>query len=241
MNLEKILNNYGLTQKQAKIYLACLELGSASVTKISQKAGLARSTSYEVLESLQQQKLISTFRKKNVQYFSAEEPQKAINIAKEKAELLEQALPQLRAIQGISVMKPSVRFYQGKEEMKIILNEILEEADKLLSFGSSDDVFSVLSDYFPKFIEQRVKKKIPIRGITFESVKARERKQIANQILMKIKVIPKEYQHNGLTFIWKNKVAMFSFKKDLTALVIESEELMKIQKSMFDFMWDNSE
>ena len=44
-----------------------------------------------------------------------------------------------------------------------------------------------------------------------------------------------------MVFIWQNKIAMFSFKKDMEALVIESEELSKIQKAMFDVIWDSLE
>jgi len=238
MTLEKVLKEYGLNEKQAKVYLACLELGSTSVQKISQKAELARSTCYGVLESLQKQGLVSTFRKKNIKYFNAEEPQRAINIAKQKTEALENALPQLRALYGNSKIRPTARFYQGRAQMQIILEEVLKEAKELLSFASSDDLFAVLSDYFPKFIEQRVKNKIPVRTIITESAMARERKGVEHKIIMQVKIIPAKYRHHGLTFIWNNKVAMFSFKKDLTALVIESEELTKVQRSMFEFMWD---
>jgi len=236
MDLEKTLKNYGLSEKQAKIYLACLELGSASVQKISQKAGLARSTTYEVLETLKAQGLISTFQKKRVQYFSAEEPQKVINLAKEKANLMEQALPQLRAMYGQAKTQPTVRFYQGKQGMKLIVEEMLKEAKEVLAFSSADDLFATL-DYFPGFVEKRVKQKIPARVILRDSAKARERQRLGSQELRQVKIIPADYEYHGLVFIWDKKIAMFSFKDDLTALIIESEELAKIQKAMFGIIW----
>lgn len=241
MNLEKVLQNYGLTEKQAKIYLACLELGSASVNKISQKSGILRSTSYEILQSLHEMGIVSTFLKKKVRYFSADDPRQIIDIAKQKMEMLENALPQFRAIYGISKTKPTVKFYQGKEQMNLVMEEILKEARELLTFASSDDFFTVLADYCPKFIERRVKNKIPIKAITIDSEKARERKLVGPQILMEVRIIPKAYQHHGLTFIWANKMAMFSFEKDLSVLVVENEELTNTQKSMFNYIWDTCE
>ena len=52
MRLEQTLKDYGLKEKQIKVYLACLQLGTGSVVKIAQKAGMPRSTVYEILESL---------------------------------------------------------------------------------------------------------------------------------------------------------------------------------------------
>ena len=122
MNLSNVLKTYGLNEKQAKIYLTCLELGSSSVQKISKKAELARSSCYEILESLKKQGLISEFKKKTIRYFSAEDPKKIITQAQEKVILLEKALPQFNAIYKKTGDQPTVRFYKGKEGMKLILN-----------------------------------------------------------------------------------------------------------------------
>ena len=239
MNLEKTLKQYGLTQKQAKVYLACLELGSASVTKISQKAELSRSTVYEVLESLSKINLISTFQKKKTKYFSAQEPKTVINLAQEKVNLLEQSLPELQALFGAAKNRPTVRFYQGKQGMKIILNELLDEAKELLSFSSADDLLDILGKEWPGFVERRVKRKIPARVILRESTKARERQKLGPQQLREVRIIPGEYQYHGMVLFWHNKIAMFSFKKDLVALVVESEELFAVQKAMFEVLWDS--
>lgn len=240
MDLEKTLKNYGLSEKQAKIYLACLELGSASVQKISQKTGLARSTCYEVLESLKELSLVSTFQKKKVKYFSAEEPQKVISSAKDKVDLLEQALPQLRALYGQAKNQPTVRLYQGKIGMKLILEEVLKEAKEILVFSSADDLFATL-DFYPDFVKWRIKQKIPAKVILRESALAKERQRLGPQELREVKIIPADYDYHGLIYIWGKKIAMFSFKKDLAALVIESEELAKVQKAMFDNLWERLE
>lgn len=240
MDLEKTLKNYGLTEKQAKIYLACLELGSTSVQKISQKAGLPRSTSYELLETLQQQGLVSTFQKKKVRYFSAEEPEKVVNLAKQKAESLEQSLPHLRALYGKAKIRPTVKFYQGKQQMKLVLDEILKEAKELLAFSSADDLFATL-EYFPEFVKKRVKQKIPTKVILRQSAKAKERQRLGPQELREVRIIPADYEYHGLVFIWDKKIAMFSFGKELVALIIESEELAKVQKAMFEVIWHSLE
>ncbi|MBU0598431.1 hypothetical protein KKF61_05610 [Patescibacteria group bacterium] len=237
MNLENILKQYGLTEKQAKVYLACLELGSASVQKISQKAQLARSTCYEVLTGLQRQRFITTFQKKKAKYFTAEDPKKVIQFARENIERLVQALPEFNALYGEARIRPTVRFYQGQESMKLILNEILDEAKELMAFNSAVDLFNIIPD-FQKFVDKRVKRKIPTRVILRESEKARERQRLGPEQLRAVRIIPNSYKFHGLIFIWKNKIAYFSFKKDLVALVIESDILAQTQAAMFEALWD---
>ena len=238
MNLQKTLKEYGLSEKQAKIYLACLELGSAPVQKISQKASLARSTVYEVLESLKEGGLISTFKKKKTKYFSAEEPQNVINLAKERVSSLEQALPEFNALYGQAKVRPTVRFYEGRQEMKIIFDEIINEADELLSFGSARDLLDTMGDFWPKFVRRRVEKKIPAKVILSESKTAYERKRLGQKDLREVRMVPAEYKHNGTIVVWANKIAMFSLKKDLVALVVESDVLAEMQRNMIKVIWD---
>lgn len=238
MNLEKVLENYGLTEKQAKIYLACLELGSASVQKISRKAGVARSTCYEILEDLNSLGLVSKFQKKRTANFNAESPRKLIALTQTRVQLLEQVLPQFDALYGEARTRPTVRFYQGKNGMRLVLEEILQDSPReILTFGSAEDLFATLEDY-PEFVKKRVKRKILAKVILRESVKAHERKELGSKELREVRFIASQYDYHGSVFIWGRKIAMFSFEPDLAALVIESEQLMKTQKAMFDIIWE---
>lgn len=238
MKIGEILQNYGLNEKQVSIYLACLELGSASVQKIAQKANLARSTVYEVLDILKQKGFVSTFMKKKVRYYSAEEPGQVIRLAQQKVDSLKNVLPQLEAMVGYSRKRPTVRFYQGKEQMKVILEEVLDEADIILSFGSAEDLFRELGDYFYEFVKRRIKKKIPVRVVLRDSKKARERKELGPKELRTVKIVLPTQKFQGQTILWKDKIAMFSFTNDFVAIVIESRELSDMQKAMFEYLWE---
>ena len=69
-NLEKI----GLTEKQAKVYFACLQLGVASTLKLSQLAELKRPTVYVILEDLEKLSLVSRVQKNSKTFFIASDP-----------------------------------------------------------------------------------------------------------------------------------------------------------------------
>ena len=239
-NLERTLIDYGLRPKQAKVYLATLQVGSGPILKIAQQAGLARSTTELVLESLLDRGLVSSFKKKRVRYFSADDPHTIISSLKEKTAIIERALPKFMAVYGSTKSRPAVRFYEGKAGMQIILQEILDEAKSLFSFGSAEDLFSTLES-FPEFVKKRLELKIPIKVILRDSPKARERQVLGPQQLREVRLVSPDYDYHGMFYIWNDKIAMFSFGDDLTALIIESAELAQMQKAAFQVMWDSLE
>lgn len=238
MDLSKILKEYGLSEKQARVYLACLELGSSSVLKISRKSDVPRSTCELILEFLQKKGLVSSFKKKKIRNFSIDDPRKLIDLEKEKITLIERAMPEFLALYGQAKTRPAVRFYQGQQGMKTILEEVLDEADEVLSFSSAVELFDTLITYFPEFVKRRIQKKIPARVILRDSPKAKERQALGRSELREVRIIPPTPQFHASVFIWKNKIAMFSFEKnDLIALLIESQELAQIHRVWFDLFW----
>ena len=63
MDLTKDLSQLGLTQNQAKVYLACLQLGVDTVWHIAKFANLKRPTVYLILDDLGQKGLVSKTKK----------------------------------------------------------------------------------------------------------------------------------------------------------------------------------
>jgi len=64
MDLDKSLEKLGLNGKKADVYLAALELGKARVIEIAKKAGVKRTTCYDILLDLERQGLIYETAKK---------------------------------------------------------------------------------------------------------------------------------------------------------------------------------
>jgi len=238
VKIEKVLQDYGLSEKAAKVYVALLQLGPSAVQKITQKAGLARSTVYEILEDLALDGFVNTYQKKKIKYFSAEEPSQIMRLVQNRADAIKEILPELNAMSGVSRARPSVRFYQGEEQMKIVLDEILDEASELICFGVSEDLLRILGDYHKTFLEKRIKRKISLRLILRDSSTARERQRLGPQQLRQVKIVPNKFSYHGIVYVWKNKIAMFSLANDLVAVVTESQELADLQRALFNYVWE---
>jgi hypothetical protein len=56
-----------------------------------------------------------------------------------------------------------------------------------------------------------------------------------------VKLIPEKFNYTGGLMIFGDKVALFSFAKELMVVVTENKELAQIQKAMFTLIWDSLE
>ena len=81
---EQALSEFGLSEKEQKVYLSILELGSATANQIAQKSDLNRSTTYDVLKALIERGICSTVIKKKSTFFETVSPRHLIAMLEEK-------------------------------------------------------------------------------------------------------------------------------------------------------------
>lgn len=120
--LIKNLEDLGLSEKEAKVYLATLTIGASSVQQISESAGIKRVTAYVILESLMGMGLVDQTNQGRKTLFVAKPPASLKRLlSKKAAELKEQeanfeaVLPQLVGLSELPKEMPSVQVYHGIE------------------------------------------------------------------------------------------------------------------------------
>jgi sugar-specific transcriptional regulator TrmB len=241
MEIKPTLEQLGLTGKKVDVYLASLELGSASVIEIAKKAGIKRTTVYDILMDLKTAGLVSETLKGKKRLFIGENPEKIQKDLQKKESLFSEILPQLKSIHNISGVKPKIRFYEGKEGLMEAYDDTLKYSGEFVAFGS-EDVYRVLGrDWVEDYIKRRVKKGIRVRAI-LPSTEYLEKEIFIRdqQQLRACKSIKKEdYPFSiEIDIYGHQKVAMISNKEQL-AVIIESTEIYKTMKFIFELAWDN--
>src|ERR1700722_7802450 len=133
MEIQVILKNFGLSEKEIAVYLALIELGPSSVREISAKSKVNRGTSYDILKSLIDLGIVSFYNKEAKQYFLAEQPEKLLSALDKKQEDLsliksniQDSLPELKILFEKQGGKPTVKLYEGKQGVRHILEDVLE-------------------------------------------------------------------------------------------------------------------
>lgn len=235
------LKKFGLSEKEGKVYLSCLELGETTATDISIKSNLPRTLVYDILERLISLGLVSYNIQANKKHFIAAEPKELLRILKEKEESIKEILPNLEELKKLkSVKRPKVEIYEGKEGMKTAMNDILKSGVKeFLAYGSSRSSFEVIPIFMEHWHKERIKRKVVMKILYNNTKSAREKvkKKLESLKYAKYNFMPIELESPTATLIYDNKVVLQSWTKEPFAVIIENEEMANNQKRYFEELW----
>jgi len=226
---EEALRSLGLSNKEVKIYLANLQLGSNLVQQIANFAGLNRTSAYDLLKSLEQKGFVSYTIQSGKKFYTATKPNKIINLLKERENLVKKILPELNSISESVGKRPKVEVYTGKDGIKTIFEQILSEAKEFSCMASKEQMLKLFEFYFPHFVERRKKNKIKVRLIG-------DSKPIDKTASFKI--INKRIK--TATWLYNGKIVMISLEeKEPIGVLINEKNFYETHKMMFDLLWEN--
>ena len=240
MEIKHILEQLGLKDKKADVYLAALELGSATVIEISKKAGIKRTTCYDILMDLIKMGLVSETSKGKKRLFIGEDPEKILGDLENKEKLLSGILPQLKAVYNIKGVKPKIRFYEGKEGLREVYADTLKYSGEIAAFASEDVVRALGREWADDYLKKRVKKNIRARVILPKTEYVSKIVGEDRELLRTSKLIdPQKYPFSiEINIYGHKKVALMSSREE-TGIIIEGDEVYKTMKLIFELLWDN--
>lgn len=240
--LEKDLGKLGLDDKEAKVYLALLELGEANIQQIAKKSGVKRTTIYDVLALLKEKRLVSQLIKNKKVIFFAEDPRKFEENIEEKKNTLKNILPELLSIANRVGGKPKIKYFEGEAGINEIYNDTLKYSDyEMLVWGSMKSTLGFGEDFLlGSYVPRRLKQKIWVRAIAPDSPLMRKYQSLDEKSLRKTKLIketglPLEVE---IDLYANNKIAIMSFEEKI-GLIIESQKIYTTLKSIFEINWNS--
>jgi len=246
--LHKTLEELGLSDKEAKVYLACLELGPSSVQKIAQYADINRVTTYVILESLIKKGLASTIEKGKKTFFIPEDPEQLSILLNKKQEEIEdkkrslkKIMPELKDLLKLAGKKPVVRVYEGKEGLIALRQDYIKSSktgSEWTTFVPIDYLYEVFPPPKETLPSQRAKKKISVRVI-YNTPKGNILESNP-KILRKTRCVPADKFpfKSGVDIYGENKIAIINYKDKLMGVMIESKELHDTFKIIFELAWE---
>lgn len=240
MSIE-IIKQLGLSDNEAKVYLAGLELGQSTVQDLGKKSGVKRTTVYTTIEGLKEKGLIAQTQKGKKTLFLAQNPENLLSLSKQRLAEIKKAMPELKSIYNSGVSeKPKVRFYEGREGYLAVYKDILKQSPKELSVIASykDWLKHIDLDFEEKWAEQRIKQGIFLRWLDFKTEETIEKAKEGKKGLREIRFLPDKFFFTSAMFIYNGKIILMSGKvKDFMAVVIENQEFFHTQKQLFEILW----
>ncbi|MDD5318523.1 MAG: helix-turn-helix domain-containing protein [Candidatus Pacebacteria bacterium] len=246
LKLKTSLTSFGFSKKEADVYIAILELGKGTVSQISRKAGINRTTGYDILNSLLNKNVVSVSGKEPKQEYSAESPTNITEYLKKQAAALEEQIKESESlVPELNILhskknRPKIRFYEGIEGLKKVYEDTLTSPETIRAYATIDDMHKALPNYFPEYYKRRAAKNIFILGIVPETELGKERSRRNTEEKREISFVPADkYYFSPEINIYGNKIMIASWREKL-GIIIESEEIADAMKKIHDLAWIGS-
>lgn len=246
MDREELLQAIGLSDKEAKTYLAILELGASTIKPIALRAGLHRTSVYNFIDHLVELGLITQAEVRGRMHYKANPPEKLVEIQKERTRLLEKSLPQFLSVYNDKSAKPKISYFEGSEQIKNIGREVLKCKTEVLYFWAGPELTDITGGeaFWNKINDDRVSRHISVRLVRFEGIDALYEKSASGpENLRQTRFAPQNLEkivEHGLAIYDTGKVGIFGSREEGYGILIESAAYAKTMKMLFELMWAQS-
>lgn len=239
--LQRVLEDLGLTENEAQVYLTSLSLGPTTVLAIARAAEIRRTTVYSVIDALKKKGLMHVEPIGFKQVYVAEHPDQLVNIVDHKKQGLQQHLPEFLSLYNLRGSESTLKYYEGIESIKTLYDTTLEPMRPKEDYLVVSDIqnFFDADDFFKNFLDRRIKSRVAARLILTDCEEARRLKKYSQQMNHEVRILPKEYTLSIDIMITKYRVVMFNLEAPISGLSIENPTTIKAHKEMFEIMWNS--
>lgn len=242
MHIRSAIEQLGYSPHEVKVYLSVLEIGGGTATDIAEKARIPRTTVNLITDSLHKKGLLDAYLQHRRKIWTAVNPEKLLIRLKEQEVTLRAVLPELQSLRHDTGVKPTIRTYSGIEEIKQILNDILETKHPILAIHSWDDWVTFLGRrYMEDYVETRARQYTRIRMIVPKTEMSLALKKKDSKELRITRFLPDSVTINNANFIYGDKVATISLKtKQPVGILIENKDIHHTMEVLFESLWHQS-
>lgn len=245
MKKTKLLEDIGLNETTAKIYLYLLKNKKATILEVARGTGIARTNIYHNIKMLIDNNLIVEAVEKGKKLLVPEKPNNLVKMIKKKEiiakEIAEILLPDFEK----NKYESKIRFAYGSEGFKMSADELLNSKEKIIrqfiDFESSNRYAS--NKYLEKHWLKRVSKKIEAKIICSEQSINFSNKNLTDieniKKLREVRFIPKLHFNFSIAVV-DDKVHFFAPPNEGFIFIFESKSFSNTIKNIFEFLWNQS-
>jgi sugar-specific transcriptional regulator TrmB len=230
----------GLSEKEARFYLASLELGPACMWDIYRKSGLKRPTCYLIFESLAERGVGIKTKDRKRAIYSVIEPSALSASLEYNKEQFNKSLSQFDALVSPSHQKPEISLYSGFEGMRqaYLLGISQPAGSELLIYGDTK-IWSQYEEQNEEYIRERVKKKISLKVLFSDKNREASRFKSDDSELRERRFLPaSRYMPVAEQQIINDYVIYIAYsEKEPFATVIKNNAIARLEREKFYLLW----
>lgn len=240
--IKNSLIKLGLSETEARVYLAMLKLGPDTVQHIAREAKISRTAAYEIISGLEKKGLASSFTQGKRKNFTAEDPEKLesyfegrIRDIQSELGLFNRVLPEIRLLQG-GVSKPRVRYYKGDEAVRALFRDVvLVEPTELYEVSNLNVVYEALDN---KLLSAE-KKQIDYTKITTRILHCGIPVNPAPNVQLR-ELDENICDFSGDIWIYANRIAFVHFQGKVEVVIVDNQIFADTLRALFMSAWEKA-
>lgn len=240
MDKLRALRTLGLTDKEARIYLALLELGRSSAYTIATKAGVKKPTTYVLLEELVEKNFVLRVPKSKKQLFMARQPREMFERTRAALGDAEALLPELASLMRQSDSEVKTLFFEGENGIRDAWWYKLDEfqnTEMKAFYASTTDFPPEIVKTAHEWNKQLVKLGITTRAIVPEHSSLKEWRALDAAHRRVVKVVPHAQYSSRIAIEVNDRLVRILMFKDRQAIVIDNPQVAATMSEIFEMAW----
>ena len=247
-----LLEDYGLTEEEARVYVGVLRIGTGKVSEISHFTNTDRVKGYKILENLRSEGYVTSTLSSPI-LFSANDPKTTFDtiLTKKKSGIQRLEKNQSRLIENLEKLKghsvvsdlPKLSVISGRDNIYNEIKKIIDDTkDEMYLVTSTSDLIRMYYTDIPAAIKKALKRKVEIRLMTeFEVSDKTDCVKNLGLNYFKVAKLPSQGRIvcNSSQIIMSGYTSKTSriHASDDSALVTNSDEITSNMQSLCKFMW----
>ena len=247
-----LLEDYGISEEEARVYVGLLRMGTGKVSEISHFTNTDRVKGYKILENLRNQGFVTSTLSSPI-LFSANDPKTTFDdlLKKKKSGIQRLEKNQARLIENLEKLKghtaetnlPKLSVISGRDNIYNEIKKIIDDTDdELYLVTSTSDLIRMYYTDIPATIKKALKRKVQIKLMTeFEVSEKTDCVKNLGLDHFKVAKLPSQ----GRIVCNSSQIIMSGYTSktsrihatDDSALITNSDEITGNMQSLCKFMW----
>ncbi len=242
MQIIESLQNLGLNEKQAKVYVALLQLGKSSAYVIATKSGLKKPTTYVILGELVEKGLVLKVPRARKQLFEAKSPDEFFALAEERLKVAKKSLPELLALTRGETPKVRTLFYEGfagaRQAINYRMKEMKDKKTEIVGFyASAQGGPREFYDMSLEWCDEIMRSGMSVRGITPRHESLEEWKEFFGTDNFNFKFVPYTIYSSTNSIDVGDTFVRIIAHEGLQSVIIENPAVAQTVRQIFEMVW----
>lgn len=228
------LQRLGMTKSEARVYELLVKYGKISGSQLSKKSGIDRSTTYNLLNSLNKKGFVSYIIKDNLKYYEISDPSNLSKFVEETKQIADSVIEEIHKTKQKTPSSSIVEIYEGKNAPKIMYYTFLQESNQTFyTYGGYGKMFTKLGPEIKEYAKEFIKKKDFLYSFISKDYPH----------LDKLSAIPGEIKRTnfkslpvGFT-VGSDKIVFHIYEDESQVIIIKHPLIAKAMKEIFEIAW----